>query len=99
VVDGQVLLEVLAVRASSWRYAPGRVAGRERPPMTVIVTLDTGDSHRLDRNLRTDQVASMINEARGEGKLVPFQNDATPSRTIYIDPDHVISVKNDGYSY
>lgn len=67
--------------------------------MTVIVTLDTGDSHLLDRNLRTDQVATTINAARGGGKLVPFQNNATPSRTIYIDPDHVVSIKNDGYSY
>lgn len=67
--------------------------------MTVIVTLDTGDSYRLDRNLRTDQVAATINEARGGGKLVEFQNDATPSRAIYIDPDHVVSIKNDGYAY
>jgi hypothetical protein len=67
--------------------------------MTVVVTLDNGDSHLLDRNLRTDQVAATINEARGGGKLVPFQNNATPSRTIYIDPDHVVTIKNDGYAY
>ena len=67
--------------------------------MTVIVALDTGEAYRLDRNLRTDQVATAINDARGKGKLVEFQNDATPSRAIYIDPDHVTSVKNDGYAY
>lgn len=67
--------------------------------MTVIVALDTGDSYRLDRSLRTDQVAAKINEARGSNQLVEFQNDDTPSRAIYIDPDHVVAVKNDGHPY
>ena len=67
--------------------------------MTVTVVLDTGDSHRLARNLYTEQVADAINAKRGTGKLIPFQNDSTPSRVIYIDPDHVVTVSNDGYSY
>lgn len=67
--------------------------------MTVLIKLDTGDSYLLDRNLRTDQVATAINHARGGGKLVEFQNNATPSRTIHIDPDHVVSIENDGYAY
>jgi hypothetical protein len=67
--------------------------------VTVIITLDTGDSYMLDRRLYTEQVAATINDGRGAGKLIPFQNNATPSRTIYIDPDHVVSIKNDGYSY
>lgn len=67
--------------------------------MTVIVTLDTGDSYMLDRDLRTEQVAITINDARGVGKLVPFQDNGTPRRVVYIDPDHVVSIKNDGYAY
>ena len=67
--------------------------------MTVVIKLDSGDSYLLDRNLRTDQVAAAINDARGSGKLVEFQNNATPSRAIYIDPDHVVAIQNDGYSY
>ena len=70
-----------------------------RSVMPVIVTLDTGDSYTLDRSLWTDGVAATINEARGGGKLVPFQNNATPSRTIYIDPDHVVAIKGDGHAY
>lgn len=67
--------------------------------MPVIVTLDTGDSHVLDRRLGTDAVASKINEARGSGKLVPFENNATPSSIFYIDPDHVVSIRSDGSYY
>ena len=67
--------------------------------MTVIVTLDTGEKRRLDRNLRTDDVAGRINTGRGRDTLLAFENDATPSRTIWIDPDHVVSVENDGYPY
>ena len=67
--------------------------------MVVIVTLDTGEHYRLDRSLRTDEVAATVNGARGGGKLIPFQNDATPSRVIYIDPDEVIAIKNDGHNY
>lgn len=67
--------------------------------MTVIVTLDTGESYMLDRSLRTDQVAAKLNEARGAGQLVEFQDNATPSRAFYIDPDHVVAVKNDGHPY
>jgi hypothetical protein len=67
--------------------------------LTVVIKLDSGDSYLLDRNLRTDQVAAAINDARGGGKLVELRSNATPSRAIYIDPDHVVSIENDGYSY
>ena len=67
--------------------------------MVVIVTLDTGDSYMLDRGLLTDRVAERINAARGGGELIQFRSNATPSRTFYIDPDHVVAVKNDGHSY
>lgn len=67
--------------------------------MTVVVTLDTGESYMLDRNYYTEQVATMVNDKRGCGVLIPFDNTATPSRKIYIDPDHVTAIKNDGYSY
>lgn len=67
--------------------------------MTVVIKLSTGDSQLLDRNLRTDKVVEVVNEARGKGKLIQFQDNQTPSRAIWIDPDHVIRVSNDGYSY
>jgi hypothetical protein len=44
-------------------------------------------------------VARAINEGRGKGKLLPFDSNDTPSRTLYIDPDHIVSVTNDGYTY
>jgi hypothetical protein len=67
--------------------------------MAVYLALDTGDQVRLDRSLRIDQVAERINAARGSGELIEFQNDATPSRAVWIDPDHVVSIKNDYYNY
>ena len=67
--------------------------------MTVILTLDTGEHRYLDRRYGTDAVAGTINEARGKGKLIPFDNNSTPSRTIWIDPDHVVTVGNDGNPY
>jgi hypothetical protein len=67
--------------------------------VSVIITLDTGQAHGLDRNCRLDRVAETINGARGEGKLVPFQNNATPTRTFYVDPDHVVSITDDGHPY
>lgn len=67
--------------------------------MTVIVVLDTGDKYALDRGLWAEKVADEINNKRGTGKLIPFQNNSTPSRTIYIDPDHVVTVKSDGYGF
>lgn len=67
--------------------------------MTVILKMDTGDSYSLDRNLRSSEVQETINDARGKGKLIPFDDNRTPRRIIYIDPDHVISVRDDGFSY
>lgn len=67
--------------------------------MTVVIKFSTGESQLLDRSLRTDQVVETVNEARGKGKLISFQNNETPSRTIWVDPDHVIRILNDGYSY
>ena len=67
--------------------------------MTVVITLSTGEKKLLDRNLTTDQVVEAVNGGRGQGKLIPFQDNQTPSRTLYIDPDHVIGIHNDGYNY
>jgi hypothetical protein len=65
----------------------------------VIIKLDTGETYMLDRGLYVSKVAETINEARGKGQLIPFQNNDTPSREIFIDPDHVTSIKHDGYNY
>lgn len=67
--------------------------------MVVVVTLDTGESYMLDRSLYTDKVAEAINNARGCGELIGFQNNETPSRVFYIDPDHVVAIRNDGHTY
>lgn len=67
--------------------------------MTVVIKLSTGESKLLDRNLRTDHVVEAINEGRGKGQLIPFHNNQIPSRMIWIDPDRVISVENNGHSY
>jgi hypothetical protein len=67
--------------------------------MTVVITLDNGESYMLDRGLIASNVAERINAARGGGELIPFENNATPSRTFYVDPDHVIAIVNDGHAY
>jgi len=67
--------------------------------MTVVLTMKDGSQVLLDRQLRTDQVFNSVNEARGKGKLIPFQNNASPSRTIYLDPDEVMKIDNDGLNY
>ena len=67
--------------------------------MVVIISLDNGESYMLDRGLTTENVAKRINETRGEGALISFPNNATPSRAFYVDPDHVVAVKNDGHPY
>lgn len=53
----------------------------------------------LDRSLAIYKVAGVIDEARGGGKLVEFQNNATPSRSIFVDPDHVVAITHDGHNY
>lgn len=53
----------------------------------------------LDRNLATHEVAKRINDARGTGSLIEFQNNATPSRAVFIDPDHVVAITHDGHNY
>lgn len=67
--------------------------------MVVVVSMDNGESYMLDRGLSVPKVAEQINAARGTGKLIPFENNATPSRILYIDPDHVVAIKNDGHLY
>lgn len=67
--------------------------------MVVIVTLDTGDSYRIDRRWTADRVAAIVKADRGKGTLTAFQDDATPSRVFHIDPDHVVSIKDDGHAY
>ncbi len=67
--------------------------------MVVVLVLDTGESYSLDRSLGSLTVAEQVNAARGKGQLIAFQTNHTPSRIIYIDPDHVVAVKSDGHAY
>lgn len=67
--------------------------------MTVVVSLDTGQRIRLDRNLTTATVAAKVNDGRSGIGLIAFQNDETPIRSVYIDPAHVVSINDDGYLY
>lgn len=67
--------------------------------MTVVITLSTGEKKLLDRSLSTNKVAEIINEGRGKDELISFQNNATPSRTIWIDPNSVTAIENDGFTY
>ena len=63
--------------------------------MSVILHLDTGDKVRLDRNLTSITVVGRLNEQRGHGRLVAFQNDDTPSQRVYVDVDRVVKVTVD----
>jgi hypothetical protein len=67
--------------------------------MPVVLEMSTGEKHMLDRNLMTHDVAKKINDARQVGKLIEFQNNATPSRAIWIDPEQVIAIRHDGHHY
>jgi len=67
--------------------------------MTVVITMINGDIHRIDRNEGKDTVARQINTARASNQLIQFQNDDTPSRTFYLDPNLVMSVTDDGYAF
>jgi hypothetical protein len=67
--------------------------------MVVVIRMSTGTAHRVDRNERLDAIAKRINAARGLGQLIELRNDATPSRSFYIDPADVESVTDDGHSY
>ena len=59
----------------------------------AVVTLITGLSHRVDRNLSIDVVAQRINSARRvSSSLLELPDDRTPSRTFWINPEHVISI-------
>jgi len=66
--------------------------------MTVIIGLNTGDKHRVDRRARVDQVAKLVEEARQAGlPLMVLEDDSTPSRAFYIAPYCVVSIIDDGY--
>lgn len=67
--------------------------------MPVILEMSTGDKHMLDRQYDIERVVKALDEKRGTTMFVEFQNDATPSRRIYVDPNHVIAIKHDGYNY
>lgn len=67
--------------------------------MTVIVRLSTGEAFRLDRGLMAHNVRQTIDAKRGTGRLIEFQDDSTPSRVVYFDPDLVSSIVNDGHPY
>lgn len=66
--------------------------------MTVVIELDTGKSYRLDRGYSIAEVATRVDVNRGKG-LVSFDDNRTPCRTIYIDPDHVVAIQDDGRAY
>ena len=62
--------------------------------MACIIVMDTGDSYSL-RDYASS-VQAKVNEARGAGQLVPLERDRIPTRQmIYLDPDHVIAVKDE----
>jgi hypothetical protein len=63
--------------------------------MTVVLRLTDGTQVRLDRRLITYKVAAEINEARGGTTLLAYENDGTPSGTVYVDPNHVVLIWND----
>lgn len=66
--------------------------------MTVVVTLSTGEKFHLDRNLSRSTVFHEINEYRGTGRLIEFDDDRTPrGQKVCFDPDLVSSVVDDGH--
>jgi hypothetical protein len=67
--------------------------------MPVIIEMDTGQRVKLDRNLMLHNVVKDVNDKRGCGKLIEFPDNNTPSRRIWIDPDHVIAMWEDGHNY
>lgn len=67
--------------------------------MPVILTMRGGEYVRLDRKYSERNVAQAVNDARGRGKLIPFDNDATPSRVVHVDPDSVTLIRHDGHNY
>ena|ERR1017187_5612987 len=89
---------VIRARRPETETAPNVCAGWHGYGMTVVLHLKTGDTLHLDRRLRTDDVAQKLNEWRGIG-LCEFENNATPSRSIWVDPESVMTVSDDGFSY
>lgn len=67
--------------------------------MTVTLSLTTGEKLRLDRNYRIDQIAAMINEARGGDELIALLNNSTPPRYLRVDPAAVVAITDDGKPY
>lgn len=65
----------------------------------VVLTLRDGSHVHLDRRYGEREIADAVNAARGKGQLIPFDNNATPSRTVHVDPDEVTVVRHDGHNY
>lgn len=65
--------------------------------MTVELDMDTGETLVLDRRLYVAAVAERVNEGRRNGALIEFQDDRTPSRTLYVDPSHVVAIRPGRY--
>lgn len=68
--------------------------------MTVVITMQNGDKHHLDRRLYLENVAQEINEGRNHCQLIRFELDRTPTgQYIWIDPNLVVHVISDRSGY
>lgn len=62
--------------------------------MTCIITMDTGDSYSLRGY--ASEIQAKVNEGRGAEQLIPLERDRIPTgQMIYLDPDHVMTVKDE----
>jgi hypothetical protein len=56
--------------------------------------MDTGDSYSLRGH--ASEIQAKVNEGRGAEQLIPLERDRIPTgQMIYLDPDHVMTVKDE----
>lgn len=68
--------------------------------MPVVLGLKSGSKFTLDRRYSTSDIYQRINEGRKDsGELMAFDDNRTPSRVIYVDPNEVESIRHDGHNY
>ena len=69
--------------------------------MPVVVHMKSGQEFVCDRRFSTFDVQLRIKEGQEGrfGALLALDDNRTPSRTFYIDPNEVESVRHDGYDY
>lgn len=70
--------------------------------MSIVVRMKDGSTVFLDRRLYVHTVAGAVNDERSAAaeagrltQLIEFQDDQTPSRSVYIDPAEVATVRDD----